>query len=345
MWSSSYFSDLEGEFGKLLSETASTGRCDTFSYGGSAACYDLLLIFFQDLEKHRERPGSRERAPRLGVVVHALAPTSTPGDRKRYNNQRFEKNDLETNMDDDLHLSRIQTAWSMVHRAHGDHTAVQAAQQTLLDRYGGAVRRYALAALRDEDAADEVWQEFVLRFVRGDFASANPERGRFRAFVKTVVYRLIVDHQRRRKRQYREGPMHSNLAEPATGDDAAAADDVIFLASWRDELLARCWQRLGNEETQSGKPHHTVLRYRVDHPELRSPELAAGLTELLGKPVNAGAARVLLHRARDAFAELLLDEVIQSLDDDSLDAAEEELIELDLLEYCRPALDRRRGKG
>ena len=247
--------------------------------------------------------------------------------------------------DDELRLSRIQTAWSVVRRAHGDHTAVQVAQQTLLDRYGGAVRRYALAALRDEDAADEVWQEFALRFVRGDLAGANPDRGRFRAFVKTIVYRLIVDHQRRRKRQHREGPMHSNLAEPATGDEAAASDDRMFTNSWRDELLARCWQRLNEDEQETGKPHHTVLRYRVDHPELHSPELAAGLTERLGKPVNAGAARVLLHRARDAFAELLLKEVIESLADDSLDSAEEELIELDLLEYCRPALDRRRGKS
>ena len=69
--------------------------------------------------------------------------------------------------DDDLHLSQIQTAWSMVRQAHGDDTAVHAAQQSLLDRYGGAVRRYALASLRDEDAADEVSQEFALRFVRG----------------------------------------------------------------------------------------------------------------------------------------------------------------------------------
>ena len=49
--------------------------------------------------------------------------------------------------DDDLHISRIPTAWSMVREAHGDHTAVQSAQQRLLDRYGGAVRRYALSAL------------------------------------------------------------------------------------------------------------------------------------------------------------------------------------------------------
>jgi RNA polymerase sigma-70 factor (ECF subfamily) len=247
-------------------------------------------------------------------------------------------------MDDDIHLSRIQTVWSMVRRAHGDHTAVQHAQQSLLDRYGGAVRRYALAALRDEDAADEVFQEFALKFVRGDFGQVDPERGRFRAFVKTVVYRLIVDYQRRQKKRQLESPMHSQLAEPVVDTGHPPGDDTAFQLSWRDELLARCWQKLADDEQQTGKPYHTVLRYRVDHPDARSPELAAGLSTVLGKPMNAGAVRVLLHRARDAFAELLLDEVINSLAADSIDDAEEELIELDLLEYCRPALDRRRGK-
>ncbi len=245
----------------------------------------------------------------------------------------------------DYHLSRIQTAWSMVRRAHGDHTAVGSAQQALLDRYGGAVRRYALAALRDEDAADEVCQEFALRFVRGDFAHADPERGRFRAFVKTVVYRLIVDYQRRQKKRLRESPMHSNVAAREPDLDESPTDDAIFCKSWRDELLARCWQKLADDEKDTRKPYHTVLRYRVDHPDAPSTELATGLSEKLGKPINAGAVRVILHRAREAFAEFLLEEVAQSLADGSLDETEQELIDLDLLEYCRPALERRRGKA
>jgi RNA polymerase sigma factor (sigma-70 family) len=246
--------------------------------------------------------------------------------------------------DDELHLSQIQTAWSMVQRAHGDHTALPLAQQALLDRYGGAVRRYALAALRDEDAADEVFQEFALRFVRGDFRNADPERGRFRAFVKTSVYRLIVDYQRRQKKRYREGPMHSNLAEPIGEPERAEGevDDAMFEASWRDDLLARCWNKLDEVERETGKPYYTALHYRVEHPDLRSPELAAGLSEKLGKEIKAGAVRVLLHRAREEFGDLLLAEVAESLTDHSLDAVEQELIELNLLEYCRPALERRR---
>ena len=248
-------------------------------------------------------------------------------------------------MDEDPHLSQIQTLWSVVELAHGDDTAMQSAQQKMLDRYGGAVRRYALAALRDEDAADEVFQEFALKFVRGDFRGADPGKGRFRAFVKTVVYRLIVDYQRRKKKHSREGQMHSNLAEPGVADQPSTGEtDALFHASWRDELLARCWGKLAEYECTSGKPYHTVLRYRVKHPEARSGELAEGLSKAMHKQVNAGAVRVTLHRAREAFADLLLDEVINSLADGSLDAAEQELIELDLLGYCKPALESRRQK-
>jgi RNA polymerase sigma factor (sigma-70 family) len=245
-------------------------------------------------------------------------------------------------MDDELHISRIPTAWTMVRDAHRDHSAVQTAQHQLLERYGGAVRRYALSALRSEDAAEEVFQEFALKFVRGDFGKANPERGRFRGFVKTVVYRLIVDYQRRTKKRGLEGPMHSNIAEPEIDDIGAGGNDALFQTSWRDELLARCWQKLADDEHKSGKPYHSVLRYRVDHPDLRSPELAAGLSQQLGKEINAGAVRVLLHRSRELFGEMLLDEVTESLENGTVDDAEQELIDLELHEYCRPALEKRR---
>ena len=97
------------------------------------------------------------------------------------------------------HLSQIQTLWSVVRRAHGDRLSQhQQAQERLLARYGGAARRYLLAALRDEDEADDAYQDFMLRFVRGDFHAADPAKGRFRSFLKTVLYRMIVDRQRAR---------------------------------------------------------------------------------------------------------------------------------------------------
>jgi RNA polymerase sigma factor (sigma-70 family) len=248
-------------------------------------------------------------------------------------------------MDEDFHLSMINTAWTVVRQAHGNQTVgVESAQRILLERYGGAIRRYALAALRNEDAADEVFQEFALKFVRGEFGKVDPERGRFRAFVKTVVYRLIVDYQRRKKKRIIETPMHSNIAEPVAGADEGE-DDQLFRVSWRAELLDRCWKSLEESERDGGKPYYTVMRYRVDHPDVHSPELAAGLSKKLGKSINAGAVRVLLHRAREEFAGVLMQEVMDSLANNSLDEAEQELIELGLIDYCRPALDRLREQS
>ncbi|MBI3468965.1 MAG: hypothetical protein HY000_38670, partial [Planctomycetes bacterium] len=78
--------------------------------------------------------------------------------------------------------------------------------------------------------------------------------------------------------------------------------------------------------------------YRVDHPDLRSPVLAEGLSGELGREISAANVRVMLHRAREQFALLLLDQVAQSLENPGRDELEQELIELELLDYCRPVL-------
>lgn len=74
---------------------------------------------------------------------------------------------------------------------------------------------------------------------------------------------------------------------------------------------------------------------------LQSPmEMAELLAAQLRKPLSAAGIRQLLHRAREKFADSLLQQVAQSLDEPTADRIEEELCELTLLEYCRPALQR-----
>lgn len=237
-------------------------------------------------------------------------------------------------------LSRIETSWSVLRNAHDPETdAAQAAQQDLLNRYGGAVRRYALAALRSEEAADDVFQEFALRFVRGDLARADPEKGRFRSFVKTCVYHLIVDYQRRGKRDARVSPIRTATPEPQAPSETIDHDE-LFSKTWRDDLLTRVWERIEQFQKSTGKPYHTALQIRVEHPDVRSPELAELLSEELGKPMKAGATRVLIHRARETFGELLLEEVAHSLPGASRDDLQEELIDLNLFEYCRPVFEK-----
>ena len=247
-------------------------------------------------------------------------------------------------MEEEQRLSRMVTQWSIVRCAHDSESDDRrAAQRALLERYGGAIRRYLLACLRDNDAADEVFQDFALRFVRGDFQCADPEHGRFRSFVKTVISHMVVDfHRRQQRRVRREALLRNDAAELLAGpDDRPPAPDAL-VASWRDDLLARCWEQLRDLENRERRPLYTVLRFRADHAEADSQQLAEILTAHLGRPLTAGNVRVLVHRAREKFAELLLKEVADSLGDGSLDQLEQELIELRLHDYCRDALARLR---
>jgi RNA polymerase sigma-70 factor (ECF subfamily) len=237
------------------------------------------------------------------------------------------------------HLSQITTAWTVLFRAHGDSAeTVSAARRQLLERYSRAAYRYLLGAVRDADVADELFQELALRLVRGDFHRANRERGRFRDFLKTVLYHLIVDHQRRQQR--RPAPLGPDTPEPA-GETAPFESDQQFQDAWRAELMRRAWDGLAEVERQTGQPLHTVLRYRTDYPQARSPQMAEELSRQLARPVSAGWVRKRLFLAREKFTDLLVEEVAQSQEGPTPEELEQELADLGLLEYCRSALARR----
>ncbi len=246
---------------------------------------------------------------------------------------------------DDMRLSRIETLWSVVRQANeGSLEKAKHAQQTLLERYGGAVRRYLLGSLRNEDAADEVFQEFALKLVSGAFQKANASHGRFRSFLKTTLFHLIVDYQRRGKRDATRALLDETPDRPFC-EDRLAEEDRAWTLSWREELLAKGWAALAKIEQSTGTPYYTVLRFRSEHPDLRSQEIADQLNGKVTKKLGSSSVRVLIHRARELLAEQVLDLVLDSIDSASLEECEEELIDLNLLEYCRSALQRRRGES
>jgi RNA polymerase sigma-70 factor (ECF subfamily) len=238
-------------------------------------------------------------------------------------------------------LSLIPTLWSLVYRAHeGPTEAARCAREQLLERYGGAARRYLRRVLGDPNAADDVAQEFALQVVHGKLGGADPDRGRFRNFVKGTLFHLIADYRKQQRRW--PGPLPADGTVFAASPDEPASDHA-FVESWRDELLARAWSALAAVETESGQPYHTVLRFRADHPNVRSPQMAEALAAELGRPITPVAARQTLHRARVRFATLLVDEVTHSLAQPTVAHVEEELIELGLFDYCRPVFAPRDG--
>jgi RNA polymerase sigma-70 factor (ECF subfamily) len=236
-------------------------------------------------------------------------------------------------------LSNISTCWALLVDAHrGEGSCVTVAQAALMQRYGGAVFRYLLGVLHDANDAEELSQEFALRFLRGAFKRADPQHGRFRNYVKTVLAHLLADHYRRRQGQPRPLPADSG-AVPAAAV-AGTDPEQEFVQRWREVLLERTWEALAAASERAGTLYYTVLRWRAENPQAPAATLIAELSQRLGKPVNEVSIRQTLHRARERFADLLLDEVARSLESTSRAELRQELIDLDLLGYCGPALDR-----
>ena len=232
-------------------------------------------------------------------------------------------------------LSQIKTQWTLMFDAHRGPEGAEAAAGQLLLRYYRAVYRYLLGTVREPAVAEELTQDFAMRFLRGDFQRANPQRGRFRDFLKTALRHQAVDHWRKQ----------GKAAQPLPAADLPAGEELDrpFLDGWREELLARTWEALAQEQEQTGHPYHTALHQRTLQPEASSQELADQLSAALGKALSVDGFRHLLQRARRRFADLLVDEVARSLQTDEPDLLEQELIELELLDYCRSALGRRGG--
>jgi RNA polymerase sigma-70 factor (ECF subfamily) len=224
------------------------------------------------------------------------------------------------------------------HVKHGDEAFK--AQAELLERYFGAVYWYLRAVVRDPHDTDDLAQEFSLAFLRGGLGRYEPERGRFRDYLKGALGHLLADYFARRKTRPAAVAVGETV-EPALPPDNEDLDRE-FQSRWRDQLLNCAWTSLAEVEGQSGTPYYQVLLARVTEPAASIASLTADVGARLKRELSESAVRQILHRARDKFATLLIDEVSRSLGGANPERLRQELADLDLLVYCQSALDLRR---
>lgn len=232
-------------------------------------------------------------------------------------------------------LEAIATHWSLVREAHaaGRSQDATTARQALVLRYARAIRRYIGGIVRQTTDADEISQDAIVRLMAGDFAGADPNRGRFRDLLKTAIRNMVQNHWSRKNRRQ---PVAADLDLMGSGPDAV---DAEWDAAWRQSVLDHAWAALKEHERQNeGSLLFTSLRLRTDFPEAGSEELAAKLAARVGKPVRADAFRQMLSRARARFAQLLLLEVSAGLTEPTQDRIEGELAALGLLEYMKDSI-------
>jgi len=227
------------------------------------------------------------------------------------------------------------TRWSVVQRAHGNSlVGGSEARQYLVMRYSPAIRKYVRAITRDEDQADEITQDVIVRLLQGDFAGADPQRGRFRDLIKMAVRNMLRNMWSKKKVRQTVDYDVTAVAQPSD-----IGEDPVWDESWQRQLLDLAWSRLKEyQETHTGSMAHTILQLRTEFPDDSSEELALRLSQKLGKTASADQARQQLRRARVRFAEYLVAEVADGIEVPTPERIEEELSHLGLLDRIRDVL-------
>jgi RNA polymerase sigma-70 factor (ECF subfamily) len=142
----------------------------------------------------------------------------------------------------------------------------------------------------------------------------------------------LVHDNRKAQRRWPQ-PLPADF--PAPGEEPSEQeDDLAFIQKWRDELIDRTWHSLA----QAHASYHAVLLMHVENPNMQSREIAERLTAQSSQPYTAGNVRVTLHRAREKFATLLIEEVAHSLNEPTEAELLDELRLLGLSKLCAPAL-------
>lgn len=169
------------------------------------------------------------------------------------------------------------------------------------------------------DEAEEQTQGLFLHLVEtGDMLKADPERGRFRSYLRTCARNFALSQARAERAQKRGGGVRRLSIDRASVEDAAgielAAGETPEQAFERDfarTLLAQVLERMELEAGTRGKGEtFAALRCYLEAdggPAYVDKAVALGMSE--------GAVRVAVHRMRDRFRELLLAEVCHTLAD------------------------------
>ncbi len=200
-------------------------------------------------------------------------------------------------------------------------------------RYSTAIRAYLQALVHDPQKVEEIIQEFLVKFLQTGLVAADSDRGRFRDYLKVAVRNAALTFLRKKHPRQMDSESLARLEDPAGGP---AECERQWREEWRRCVLDKAWRSLdAHQQQHTDNLFYTVVRLASDHPRESSQQLAERASRQVGRPLKPAAFRKQLSRARRMFAEEILCEVEQTVENDCRADIEEELIELGLLEFIR----------
>lgn len=155
-----------------------------------------------------------------------------------------------------------ETHWTLVsHAGAGDMNLRRKALERLASFYWRPIYAYLrLHWRRSREDALDLTQEFFLKLLGGVLLqTADPTRGKFRAFLKASIDNFVMNHARGERAQRRGGdrlciPLD---AEPDPDRFLEAADsdtpEQILDRHWRSAVLDEALRRLENRYVEEGR--------------------------------------------------------------------------------------------
>lgn len=204
----------------------------------------------------------------------------------------------------------MTTHWSVVLAAQEKSSPDSAAAlETLCRAYWYPLYAYVRGSGLSPHDAQDLTQEFFARLLTKNYLqAADPEKGRFRTFLRVCLKRFLAnewDRQRAQKRGGGELPasLDAAMAEQryATELTTGVAPDRLYERQWAMALLEQAMARLRAEYTDTAR----VAEFELLKSALTAERGAIPYAELaatLGS--TEGAARVAVHRLRKRYREL-----------------------------------------
>jgi RNA polymerase sigma-70 factor (ECF subfamily) len=170
-----------------------------------------------------------------------------------------------------------------------------------------------------EDAAD-LTQAFFAKLLANDgIQGLNQDGGRFRSFLLTALNRFLINDWQKSNRLKRHGERQQTSLDSLiteTGEPGYLAElvheetpEVLFQRAWSETLLTRVLDRLARECQERGE-----ARFPAVQPFLSAGEDPPALAEAAAQlGLSLPAFKSVLHRFRQRYRELLLDEVRQTV--------------------------------
>jgi RNA polymerase sigma-70 factor (ECF subfamily) len=212
------------------------------------------------------------------------------------------------------------THWSLITRAATPSAEGRAALEALCRAYWFPVYVFARKQGCTASDAEDVTQDFFAEIVQSEFLQrANPERGRFRSYLLTVVRRRIMDAHDRANAQKRGGGLRLvSIDEPLAEkqfleiDDPGLDPSQAYERSWALTVLRRARDRLRAEQAALGRlPQFELLEPFLSGPPAEG-EYAALAVNL--KMARSGVA-VAVHRLGKSYRNLLREEIADTVED------------------------------